>query len=186
MELNINLTTIQENSLTPTFYCYLVCLYTKTQFPWDITDNQLKILEDLGFIKLTVDGPIIKPLFQQKFKSHLSYLEVESWIEDWRNLFPSKVEISGRPVKGSKQGCLKKMKVYLKNNPSVSKEEIFEATRIYIWKKKREDYNFMTSADYFIEKNNVSLLDALVEQYREVPNTLQELEQGNNPFMKQI
>lgn len=188
MELIINMQTIQDNRLDANLYCYLYSLYDPnlTLYNTPLT-TELEYLQEIGFIKLTAEGPVLTSLFKTKFNRYIAHLEVEGWIEDWRNLFPSNVESSGRPVKGSKAGCLKKMKSYMQNNPGTTKEEIFEATRVYIFKKRRENWSYMTSADYFIEKNNVSLLDALVEQFREFPNILKELEgEGDNLFMQQL
>lgn len=187
MELTINIDKIYQKGLTPTYYVLLLSLYSKEiNFPWEIKKDHLLFLQKLGYIKITVDGPILTGKFNIDFKNTINTLDVENWIEEWRNLFPAKVESGGRPVKGSKQGCIKKMKSFLKNNPEVTKEEIFEATRIYVFDRKRNDYKFMVTADYFIEKNNVSLLESLIEKFKETPNLLKEMEEGINSFFKQI
>lgn len=87
----------------------------------------------------------------------------EEWIEDYRNKFPKGILTGNRPVRGDKQGCLKKMNTFLKANPETTKEQIFEATDLYIQKSKANGYDRMTCADYFIEKNGASMLSSYLE-----------------------
>jgi len=187
MEVSINLQKIKERGLTPTFYVLLLSLYrAEIEFPWTVEQHHLEYLQKLGYLKITPDGPVLTGKLKLDFPNVVKSLDIEQWIEEWRALFPAKVESGGRPVKGSKQGCLKKMKSFINKHPDVTVEEIFEATKIYIFSRKRENYNFMTTADYFIEKNNVSLLESLIEKYRETPSLLKELEEGRGTFFKQI
>ena len=85
------------------------------------------------------------------------------WIEEYRNKFPKGILTGNRPVRGDKQGCLKKMNAFLKANPETTKEQIFEATDLYIQKSKANGYDRMTCADYFIEKNGASMLSSYLE-----------------------
>ena len=66
----------------------------------------------------------------------------------------------GRPVRGDKAGCIKKMTTFIKSE-RVTKDEIFEATKIYVFEKKRDDYKAMTCADYFINKDGISMSNNL-------------------------
>lgn len=85
-------------------------------------------------------------------------LNVSNWIDDWYNLFPSKVRSGGYPVKTDKKGCLKKMIKFCDNNPEYSKEIIFKATEFYINSAREKEYQYMKLAPYFIEKDGVSML----------------------------
>lgn len=91
--------------------------------------------------------------------------DVNSWIDDWRALFP-KGKQGGYPIRGDRKDCVRKMRRFIKNNPDTSKDEIFEATRRYIEDKKKENYKFIKMANYFIDKNGTSLLGACVEDIR--------------------
>lgn len=73
-------------------------------------------------------------------------LSINDWIEDWRVLFSSKKVGAG----GSKQNCYKKMELFLKENPKVTKEEIFRATEAYL--DSLDNIKYLQQADYFIHK----------------------------------
>jgi hypothetical protein len=89
------------------------------------------------------------------------------WIEEYRDLYPKGVFTATRSVKGDKQGCLKKMNTFLKQNPEATKEQIIAATTLYIQKSKANGFDRMTCADYFIEKNGVSMLSSYLEMIAE-------------------
>lgn len=73
-------------------------------------------------------------------------ISIEDWIEDWRSLFSSKKKGAG----GSKQGCYKKMEIFLKQNPNVTKEEVFRASEAYL--DSLDNIKYLQQADYFIHK----------------------------------
>jgi len=88
---------------------------------------------------------------------------VRDWIPDWRTLFPLGVKTGGYSVRGTRGGCIKKMKSFIRKHPKVTKEQIFEATRKYISEKQIANFAYMKIADYFIEKEGGSLLEEYVE-----------------------
>lgn len=96
---------------------------------------------------------------------------VKDWIEEWRNLFPKGIKSGGYPLRGSKKGCLRKMKKFLKENPTITKDEIFHATEKYLNERKKENYEYTKVADYFIEKDNMSLLHSYIENLDYERNT---------------
>lgn len=71
---------------------------------------------------------------------------IEDWMEDWRDLFSTKKKGAG----GSKQNCYKKMEIFLKQNPEITKEEIFRATEAYL--DSLDNIKYLQQADYFIHK----------------------------------
>jgi len=81
------------------------------------------------------------------------------------------VYTGSRLVKGDRKGCIKKMQKLMRDNPDVTPTEIIEATKIYVNKAKDTFYEKMTCADYFIEKNGVSMLMGYIEAYREGETT---------------
>lgn len=92
---------------------------------------------------------------------------IEYWIDDFRKLF------YGYKVgaMGSKSSCLKKMKVFLKKNPNVTKEDVINATRAYI-DSLNGDYRFLQQADYFITKHDGSRLETWIEELKANPKPL--------------
>lgn len=92
-------------------------------------------------------------------------MDVPSWIEEYREIFPKGVRSGGYPVRGSKAGCLKKMEKFVKTHPHYTKDMILEVTKAYVERKSRQMYQHMKLADYFIEKDGVSMLSAECDEY---------------------
>jgi len=88
---------------------------------------------------------------------------VESWINEYRDLFPSGVYSGNRPVKGSRAACINKINKLLKIEPNLSKNVILDATRKYIERARSQQFKYMTSADYFIEKDEARMILTYVE-----------------------
>jgi hypothetical protein len=90
--------------------------------------------------------------------------EIEKWIDDWRNLFPSG-KSGGYPIKGSRKTCIKKMVSFMKSY-GFDKDTIMDATRLYIDGLKG-NFEYIQGAQYFIEKNKISNLGAFCEEIME-------------------
>jgi len=167
MELSIDLEKLKRLNLAPTMYVILFGLYNEIDLHTIVNESTdinscIKILERDGWLKITDSGYILRKPAIDLLKVHKEYLKVKEWIQEWRNLFPMGVKSGGRPVRGDSKSCLSKMTVFVKDE-KIDKERIFEATKIYIDEKKKENYSFMICADYLISKDNVSLLRSLVE-----------------------
>lgn len=194
--INIDLKLLKDNGLSPTEYCFLVCKYRNIPYIGVLATNSQKLmcdsLENRGFIKNLDNFEIsLRQKFIDLIKLDTSPLLIDTWIDEWRSLFPEKVKSSGRPVRGDKKSCLKKMISFCKEYPEYSKEAIFEATRIYIFEKQRENWAYMSCADYFIYKETVkgqrsSYLASLLESIDGKETSLQILENGGDPFQKEI
>jgi hypothetical protein len=171
MEVRINIEKLFQDGLTPNQFVYL-CYIAKNEeesCPFKITQEELQDLQSKSYIKIQEGQIILRGIFNEKFQTNRASNEVD-WIEEWRNLFPT-VKVGGRPAKGSKAGVIKKMLKFIKDNPKVTKEEIFEATKSYIFEKKQKNYDYMQCADYFIEKNGNSTLESFIEHYKEKGGT---------------
>ena len=94
-------------------------------------------------------------------------INVKELVDKYRELFPKGTNNNGYPYKGDKQGCIKKMSRFLKLNPEYDEDIILKATKKYIDKKRRDNFDYMHLAHYFIEKNNVSALGSFCEQVNE-------------------
>lgn len=187
MDVVFNIQKIKEEGLTPGIYFYLLCLNSNIPYEFMVpSHSQLTELETAGWLKIGPEGPIIREQFRIRFKKYVEINKIEEWIESWRALWPSGVKSAGRPVKGSKQGCITKMSKFIKNHPEVSVEQIFEATRGYLFEKSRVHYQYMTCADYFIEKDSVSLLESLIENNEERGSMLSRIENGGGSFHREI
>lgn len=173
-------------NLTPTQFVFLNCLHIGQEFPWPVPQTQVAELEANGWIKITPEGPVLREKFLIFVSTtSVSTDQVSGWIDEWRTLWPAGVKSGGRPVRGDKKGCLLKMAKFVKEY-DYSKEEIFEATRIYVFEKSRENNRYMTCADYFIIKNGASTLASFCEDIRERGSSLKEIEDGTSSFVKNI
>lgn len=97
----------------------------------------------------------------------------DSWLEEWRNLFPKGYKQGSLPLRGDLKSIEKKMMRFLKTYP-YSKEEIIEATRKYLKDQEKENYAYTKVAQYLIEKDGVSALAGLCEAFLEDPQTTTE------------
>ena len=135
-------------------------------------EAKLAIQEDFryyqhrGYIKL-IDPE--NPIEGYQIRSELSNIfspgkaNVEGWIEQWRAIFPKGGDQFGR-YRGDRQGCINKMEKFLENNPKISVEQIFKATRNYVGRHEPINYQGMARAHYFIDKNGMSKLLGEIEQ----------------------
>ena len=78
--------------------------------------------------------------------------EVEQWIESWVNLYPENVKWNGVAIKSTVKDCLPRMVKFCKNNPTISKENIFNATKKYLAIQEAKNWEYTRRAKYFIEK----------------------------------
>lgn len=77
-------------------------------------------------------------------------IEIESWIDEFREIFSVKV---GK--KGSKGECVRKMSMFFEENPQfANKDLVIEAAKEYI-KSLKGVYTYMRQADYFIKKKDM-------------------------------
>jgi hypothetical protein len=88
----------------------------------------------------------------------------DEFVEKYRSLFPPGSR-QGYLYKGDKQGCIKKMRRFMKLYPKFTEDIILEATRTYIHKQFLSGYQYLQSAHYLIEKDGISNLAGLCEAY---------------------
>lgn len=101
------------------------------------------------------------------FSNKKAKIDLNELVKEFRDLFPKGKNSGGYPYKGDKQGCMKKMSKFLKNNPEFDKELILKATKAYVNSKRKDNFAYMHLPHYFIEKNNVSVLASLCEDILE-------------------
>jgi hypothetical protein len=187
MDIVINLKILSDHSLTPSWYAYLLCCYKEEPYLCASPDKQEEYaiaLEKEGWCKRGPEKIIIRQKFLDLIKDlDTSPDNVNSWIEDWRELWPKGVKSAGRPVRGDKQGVIKKMMAFCAQYPEYTRSQIFEATKLYIFDKKLNNFTYMTCADYFIYKevkrgDKTSLLASLLEDLDGKETHLEQLEKG--------
>ena len=184
--MELDLKTLEEHQLSPDEFVFLFLLvYPQAQFPTFGVIDYTK-LERKGMIKIGPDDtyyvrqlaidivkvPTVISDFEEPVAKPSPVIskevdKVPEWIADWRSLFPMGVKTGGYSVRGTRGGCTKKMKKFMRNNPDVTKEQVFAATKQYIADKQAVHFQYMKLADYFIEKEGASLLEEYVETIKQ-------------------
>ncbi len=148
--------------LTPTEYCFLYCIYKDVAQTWSWEVNLEKL------IKLEYCRMVSSVEIGLKAKGLALFEKLDDFdlfIETYRNLFPKGVKSgNGTPIKGDKNGVIKKMKWFLETYPEFSKEIILEVTAKYLRAMQMKGWTFTTQADFFIQKDGSSKLAGMCEE----------------------
>lgn len=167
-KITINLEKIKTLKLTPNQYLYLACKVGNIT-PWfDLSPEEFDNLQDQGYIKNSAEGVVVRVKATKLVNDNgiSSSEDIESFVDQYRALFPTGVKTGGYPVKGDRQECIKKIKKFLATH-DFSQQEILEATRAYLVIKKKELWKATQLAHYYIEKDGVSNLASMCEDIRE-------------------
>lgn len=158
----------------------LLCLYEKNLTAFEsfaklMTDKAelgsikafLEFFEQQGYLKIVGDELPNDVIFREEFvklipKSEQLVQDLEGLVEEFKNLFPSGVKSGGYYVKSDSVSISDAFKRFFKKYPKTSKEQILTATRSYIQERKKENWQFMTCANYFVMKENNSKLAAYI------------------------
>jgi len=162
----LNLTVTDVFIINCIYYSELELLDYARETDYNVELSRKKLIQDKHINRLgdyyEVDQKYLDELFGNKKTGKA--IDIEKFIVDYRDLFPKGSNNNGYPYKGDKQGCIKKMKRFIKLNPEYSTDIILKATQKYINEKRKDNYDYMHLAHYFIEKNGVSSLGAFCEQ----------------------
>ncbi len=185
MILEINVEKLKEVGLTPSEYCFLIYHRKGIEFPFEIPPFILLALQSAGWIKFEEGNVILRDKFLNLIKIQEETINVPSWINEYRDLWPEGVKSGGRPIRGDTSGCITKMQAFVNQHKSVTKEDILEVTKMYIFEKARSNYAFMSCADYFIKKDGLSILAGLLEDVT-TREEFRRNQDGGSSFHKQI
>lgn len=163
----------QDKWLTLEEFVYLKLIYDED---YDLASEFRKVieiaceirvygLESRGYIKLMPDNEGLvhsdTKSIELREKTLLMFTTDELTIEDlakqYRELFPSGVRTGGYPVKSNLKDITSKLKKF-KKKYNYSSEKILEATTRYVERMRLQSYSYMKTAEYFIMKDNSSLL----------------------------
>ena len=149
----------QDNIIT-----YLLSLHYGLR-PSYVPDIVKKRANILGIVNRDFKSGTVKwivPLFDSENPQQIVPNLRWEWVHtEYRTLF---TEIDPKRG-GDKGGCIKKMKQFFAANPSVRKEMILEATKLYLetFNDGTQDPKYLIHADYFISKNKLSRLSQYIE-----------------------
>lgn len=188
--MDINLAELVKNNLTADEYVWLYQRYYETNIPVKYKLDKEKLQAD-GWVKLLTDQVVLRQkarnFFEQgdyvydekeeeksnalTIKNELS--KVKDWVQEYRELFPAKTP-GGRLLRGTPSGCIKKMQTFVKQNSSkgniITKDIVINATKEYLKGQAREGYMYTKAANYFIIKDQDSLLLQHIEILKESNN----------------
>ena len=168
MNINIDLERLKKEQLTPDEYCILHCTYKGVDYReyFNTVEDTCAYLAEKGYMR---ENPEIEGMYNLTGTGLALFEKPDDFIqfvEQYRNLFPKGVKSgNGTPIRGDKNGVIKKLTWFLMTYPEFSKRTILEATKLYVDQMKRNGYAYMTQADYLIQKSNGSKLAALCEDF---------------------
>lgn len=166
MKIELDLNKLEELGITPNEYTFILLSVLELDSSLLMNMLDLEKLQSKGYLKITPDGVSLRAPSRTLVNSISKVTKVEEWIDEWRNLWPSGVKSGGRPIRGNRGDCLKKMTSFIETT-SYTKEEIIAATLAYIIDRKHDrNYAYMTCADYFIKKEGTSLLESWCEEMK--------------------
>ena len=157
MKIQFDLTKFKEREIVVIDFMWLTIKAQGENIDLPIFDKHSLI--ESGFV-VDIGGSIA---ITKKGMAYVGFdvRKCDAWIEEYRQIFPTGAKEGKWPFRGSKQGCIGKMNTFLKDNPDVTKEQVLETTRSYV-KSFRGNYSHITLAHYFINKNNISMLEGLI------------------------
>lgn len=189
--MDINLATLVKLDLTADEYVWLYQRYYETNIPVTYTLDKEKLQKN-GWVKVLPDqialrhktrnlfeeGDYVYDEEEEKKKPSTTSItgakaDVKNWIAEYRELFPAKTP-SGRLLRGTPSACIKKMESFIGTNSSrgnvITKEEILGATKEYLKGQARGGYMYTKAANYFIMKDQDSMLLQHIEILKENNN----------------
>lgn len=190
--MEINLVELVKNNLTADEYLWLYQKYYETNIPVKYVLDTEK-LQTNGWIKIMPDQLVVRQqtvnlfeggdyVYDEKEEEQRKTTtvtisgevsKVKSWIQEYRELFPTKTP-SGRLLRATPAACIKKMETFIKNNSSrgdvITKDSILNATKEYIKGQVRDGYMYTKAANYFIIKDQDSLLLQHIELLKDTNN----------------
>lgn len=158
---------------------YLPALFHNTMEYHDC----LKSLETRQYIKITDDciiygdnAQINVECFELRAKStqiieikSINYAELANKLRD---IFPAGIRGGGgKLIKSPELAVVDKLKKFFKYYPDVKEESIIKATTNYIENRRRDGWRYTTQLDYFIFKDNASMLYAELDN---ITNSVEE------------
>jgi hypothetical protein len=169
-KIEVDLVNLDRVSLTPNQYILAYLIETKQKEAFkslrSLYEKDLYFKEDLvklrekGYLKkserFVFDEAQIEGLFTEG-----DVKELDNWdtfVEQFRELFPKSVTSGGYYVRSSFRDCSTKLKDFTKKYKEYEPETIIKATENYVERCRMQNYKYMKLATYFISKDRQSML----------------------------
>lgn len=155
-----------------TQYFILYCLYTENTEPLTFFEDENKanrlvlhyydlirkglISDKNNMYSLTEKGQNFMATVINMFEEPKKVLivkneSVEDWFDEWIDLWPKGIKTGGKLIRSDKKDCFEKMKKFIKKYKH-SSDIILKATQNYLDEFEKQNYQFIKSATYFIDK----------------------------------
>lgn len=147
--------------------------YRKTLFIFNTTVGEFNeeeffgVLQNDGYIKITGDNIPEDIVFRDEFlkllpKEEQKINDLQGLVDAYMNLFPKGVKSGGYYVRSDATSIENAFKRFFKKYTKTTKEQILLATNNYISECKKNNWQYMKCADYFIMKTDKSTLAAYI------------------------
>jgi len=188
--MDINLAMLVKNNLTADEYVWLHQKHYETSIPVTCVLDKEKLQAD-GWVKVLPNQIVLRLKTQNFFEGgEYSYDEeeqkvptavtingevgkVKNWVQEYRELFPTKTP-NGRLLRATPAVCIKKLETFIKSNSSkgniITKDVVLNATKEYLKGQARGGYMYTKAANYFIIKDQDSLLLQHIEVLKDSNN----------------
>lgn len=106
-----------------------------------ITDKTIRLVNNLGIVERDYKTNTL--LWHTALYENQNVDSVWDWVNQYRELFASK----NKERAGSKKTCVMRMKLFFSENPHVRKEDVLEATTMYL---RTVEPQYVKTAERFI------------------------------------
>jgi hypothetical protein len=161
-------TTLLKHNISPNQLYLLDCCRRKTKPGLIINeDAEFNICQAKGFIDpltgtLTSKALVLLEDFEtllvktkKKVASDVLGGDFLDYIKKYRELFPATRLPSGELARQSVQELKDKFIWFFKTYPEYSWTQVIDAAYYYVYKKTEDDFKFMSTSSYFIQKTDI-------------------------------
>lgn len=144
---------------------YLLSVHFNLILPEEKFEQTIKQVNFSKIIERDYSNKTIKWNISLFYEKDEKIVEDENWswvIDEYRKIFTDIRTDAG----GTKETCILKMKKLFANKPHIRKDDIIEATKMYVFGVK--DPQYLQKADYFIEKGRGIDRTSRLEEFLEI------------------
>lgn len=157
-KIEINLDKCKDLGITGIEYVYLwyLCNNRDSEINHQLSDEIAINLVTRNFIIVTNNKIIPNVNARKLIKSNKEYISnIEEFAKKYQNLFPKGIKSGGKfPIRSNLNDIIEKFKKFFELYPNYTQEEILAATKLYLQEKERDDWKFVSTAVYFILKQD--------------------------------
>ena len=138
---------------------WAVVEYMFNELEFTMSDFQMLQTDFPTYLK--IQGDTYKDIFIRQEAHDLfntSNIDIDALAIEMRNLFPNGVKTGGYSVKCHPKVIALKLKKFIKEYPEFNRDTIIEATTKYVEDRRKHNWSYMKTIQYYIYKDNISTL----------------------------